>query len=64
MPPTHSPSQSVTPSAEDLEVTRRLRRSGELLGVPLLDHLVVGEQAYVSIRERDPAWGAAQSSSG
>jgi len=52
------PSGDPEPSAEDLEVTRRLRQAGELVGIPLLDHVVVGEQAFVSIRERDPTWAA------
>ena len=37
------PSGDPTPSAEDFAVTRRLADAGELLGVPLLDHLVIGE---------------------
>jgi DNA repair protein RadC len=32
-------------------VTRRLVRAGELLGVPVLDHVVVAEGGYVSLRE-------------
>jgi len=48
------PSGDPEPSAEDLEVTRRLRRAGRLLGIPLLDHVVVGAGRYVSLRER--AW--------
>ncbi len=46
------PSGDPEPSAEDLEVTRRLRRAGCLLGIPLLDHVVVGGGRYVSLRER------------
>ena len=37
------PSGDVTPSAEDREATRRLVRAGELLGVPLLDHVIVAD---------------------
>ena len=41
------------PSPEDLEVTRRLRDAGRILGVPLLDHLILGEQgSFRSLRER------------
>lgn len=36
------PTGRTGPSAEDLELTRRLVRAGELLGVPLLDHVIVG----------------------
>lgn len=46
------PSGDPEPSPEDLEVTRRLHQAGELLGVPLLDHVVVGDRSYVSLRER------------
>ncbi len=53
------PSGDPEPSGEDLEVTRRLERAGRLLGIPLLDHVVVGGARFVSLRERlgegDPA---------
>jgi DNA repair protein RadC len=45
------PSGDPTPSREDRDVTRRLVRAGELLGVPVLDHVVVAERGYVSLRE-------------
>jgi DNA repair protein RadC len=45
------PSGDPTPSREDREVTLRLVRAGELLGVPVLDHVVVAEHGYVSLRE-------------
>lgn len=48
------PSGDCTPSAEDVEVTRRLLAAGELLGVPVLDHVVIGAGAFTSIRERVP----------
>ena len=46
------PSGDPEPSLEDLEVTRRLAAAGRTLGIPLLDHVVVTEGGYVSIRER------------
>lgn len=46
------PSGDPEPSAEDLEVTRRLLDAGRLLGVPLLDHVVLGDQRALSLRER------------
>ncbi|MFT7677506.1 MAG: DNA repair protein RadC [Planctomycetota bacterium] len=46
------PSGDPEPSLEDLELTRRLVSSGELLGIPLLDHVIVGEGVWVSLRER------------
>ncbi len=45
------PSGCPQPSNEDLELTARLDRCGELLGIPLLDHLVAGGGDIVSIRE-------------
>jgi DNA repair protein RadC len=45
------PSGDPTPSAEDREVTQRLARAGEILGVRVLDHVVVAERGYCSMRE-------------
>ncbi len=46
------PSGDPTPSAEDRDVTRRLQRAGELLGIPLADHVVIGAgTTYYSFRE-------------
>lgn len=45
------PSGDPTPSHDDLLLTERLRGVGELLGVPLLDHIVIGSDGYVSIAE-------------
>lgn len=42
------PSGDPTPSREDLEITRRLREVGELVGVRVLDHVVIGHGRYVS----------------
>ncbi len=46
------PSGDPEPSREDLETTSRLRQAGELLGIPLCDHVIIGEDGYVSLRER------------
>lgn len=43
------PSGDPTPSREDLEITRRLREVGELIGIRVLDHIVVGHDCYVSM---------------
>ena len=45
------PSGDVAPSADDLLLTRRLREAGELLGIPLLDHVIVGRDALRSLAE-------------
>ncbi len=42
------PSGDPTPSRDDLELTRRLREVGKLVGVQVLDHLIVGRGRYVS----------------
>jgi DNA repair protein RadC len=46
------PSGDTTPSEEDLAITRRLREAGRLLGIELVDHVIVGESGYTSLRER------------
>lgn len=45
------PSGDPSPSAEDREVTRRLVRSGELLGVRVVDHVIVADRGFFSFRE-------------
>lgn len=45
------PSGDCRPSAEDKDATRRLARAGELLGIPLLDHVVVSARAWYSLKE-------------
>ncbi|MDA8145605.1 MAG: DNA repair protein RadC [Thermaerobacter sp.] len=51
------PSGDPTPSTEDKDLTRRLGRAGRLLGIEVLDHLVIGENRYVSLREQGLEWG-------
>ena len=45
------PSGDPTPSNEDRQVTERLAAAGELLGVRVLDHVIVAERGYCSLRE-------------
>jgi DNA repair protein RadC len=45
------PSGDPTPSTEDVELTRRLRDIGQLMGIPIIDHVVIGEASYRSIAE-------------
>jgi len=42
------PSGDTTPSREDMEITQRLKEAGELLGIRVLDHLIIGERDYYS----------------
>lgn len=46
------PSGKPDPSPEDIELTERLRDSGTLLGIDLLDHLVLGDGTFCSLKER------------
>ncbi|ACX52636.1 DNA repair protein RadC [Ammonifex degensii KC4] len=45
------PSGDPTPSGEDLALTRRLVQAGDLLGIEVLDHLIIGDNCYVSLKE-------------
>lgn len=45
------PSGDATPSADDIALTRRLREAGEVLGIALLDHIILGDSTYVSLKE-------------
>ena len=45
------PSGDPTPSPEDVAVTREIVEAGKLLGVDVLDHLVIGQGRWVSLRE-------------
>lgn len=46
------PSGSPEPSHDDLALTARLRDAGTLLGIPVLDHVIVASEGYVSLAER------------
>jgi len=45
------PSGDPTPSREDLEITRRIKEAGELLGIRVLDHIIVGNGQFLSMTE-------------
>jgi len=45
------PSGDCTPSSEDKQATQRLCRCGQLLGIPLLDHLIVSDASFFSFKE-------------
>lgn len=45
------PSGSPTPSHNDIVFTKRLKECGEMMGIELLDHLVIGGSEYISLRE-------------
>ena len=47
------PSGDPTPSKEDIQITRRLIESGKLLGIQVLDHVIIGDNIYFSMREAE-----------
>lgn len=48
------PSGDPTPSGKDIEITQKLVEAGELLGIPIFDHLIIGDNRHVSLREARP----------
>ena len=46
------PSGDPSPSPQDVRLTQEVARVGELLGIELLDHVVIGRQGHVSLREQ------------
>ena len=45
------PSGDPTPSPDDVELTQRLAAAGALMGVEVLDHIVIGDESFVSFRQ-------------
>ncbi|MFR5115411.1 JAB domain-containing protein [Turicibacter sanguinis] len=46
------PSGETTPSQQDIQLTNRLYEAGELLGIKLLDHLIIGDGTVTSLKEK------------
>ena len=46
------PSGETTPSQQDIQLTNRLYEAGELLGIKLLDHLIIGDGSFTSLKEK------------
>lgn len=46
------PSGDPSPSIEDIQITQKLKESGRLLGIPIIDHLILGQQCYYSFQEK------------
>jgi len=51
------PSGDPTPSPEDVAVTREVVQAGKILDIDVLDHLVIGHQRFVSLKERGLGFG-------
>lgn len=45
------PSGDATPSKEDIEVTKRIISGGQLLGIDVIDHIIIGDNSYYSFKE-------------
>jgi len=45
------PSGTPEPSVQDKQITRRLEKAGGILGIPLIDHIIIGEYGFYSFRE-------------
>ena len=46
------PSGDVTPSQEDINTTKRIYEAGKILGIELLDHIIIGDNKYTSLKEK------------
>ena len=46
------PSGDPTPSKEDINITIRIKECGKIMGIDLLDHLIIGNNKYISLKEK------------
>ncbi|MBI3998072.1 MAG: DNA repair protein RadC [Armatimonadetes bacterium] len=51
------PSGNPEPSGDDLRITERLREAGRVVGIEVLDHIIIGDGRFVSLRERGAVAG-------
>lgn len=47
------PSGNPKPSKEDMAITKRLIEAGDILGIKVMDHIIIGDGEYISFRDRD-----------
>jgi DNA repair protein RadC len=47
------PSGDASPSKEDIQITARLKQAGEIVGIPFLDHVIIGDGTYISLKEQN-----------
>ncbi len=50
------PSGHLEPSQDDIYLTQQLLQSGQILGIPVLDHLILGAGRFVSLRQQTTLW--------
>lgn len=55
------PSGDVTPSDDDLALTRRIAEAGDIMGIAVLDHLIIGRDGYTSLKEMGVLKGGGKS---
>ncbi|MDI9509212.1 MAG: DNA repair protein RadC [Clostridiales bacterium] len=46
------PSGDPSPSSEDIRVTKRMLEAGNLIGITLMDHIIIGDNRYISLKEQ------------
>lgn len=46
------PSGDCSPSREDVNITKKMKEAGDLIGIEVLDHIIVGENNYCSLKEK------------
>ena len=47
------PSGDPTPSREDMQLTRQMMKAGEIMGIPVLDHVIIAGDGFLSLKEAD-----------
>jgi DNA repair protein RadC len=46
------PSGNPEPSEEDVKLTERLTQAGEIVGIDVLDHIIIGDKTYISLKRK------------
>ena len=46
------PSGDALPSGQDILITKKIKEAGELVGIPLIDHIIIGDGCYTSLKEK------------
>jgi len=46
------PSGNVIPSEEDKQITQRIQQAGEIIGIPLIDHIIFSKSGYTSLKQK------------
>jgi DNA repair protein RadC len=46
------PSDDPNPSSDDFHITKKLQEAGKIIGIPVLDHVIIGSDSYISMMEK------------